>query len=246
MNRYVLFIDESGDPSLSSVNEDFPIFVLSGCLFSEQSYDGIRGELDILKCDLFGSAGVILHSRDIRKCEGVFARLFDLDVKQDFYDRLNDSIGRADFVMVAVGIRKHDFIDRYGKLADDPYELSLTFLLERMLMEIDSRGGGIVDVVIESRGKREDATLSKRYDELLWKGSGRIESSRFRARYPHPPLFRKKKENDIGLQVADLCAYPVARFMLNPSEPYPAFDIVKEKLRKGPNGCDGYGLKIFP
>jgi hypothetical protein len=46
MKRYVLFIDESGDPSLSSVNEDFPIFVLSGCLFSEQSYDGIRGELD--------------------------------------------------------------------------------------------------------------------------------------------------------------------------------------------------------
>lgn len=75
--RHYLFIDECGDPSLSSLNPDFPVFVLLGCLFDEIEYQKVCNRLDALKIDIFGSDDVILHSRDIRKCEGVFAKLFD-------------------------------------------------------------------------------------------------------------------------------------------------------------------------
>ena len=58
---------------------------------------------------------------------------------------------------------------------------------------------------------------------------------------------RFKRDNDIGLQVADLCAYPLARHVLNSKEPYIPFKVIEEKLRRGFDGkVDGYGLKVFP
>ena len=36
--KYHLFIDESGDTSLSSINPTFPIFVLLGCLMKDEYF----------------------------------------------------------------------------------------------------------------------------------------------------------------------------------------------------------------
>ena len=36
---YKLFLDESGDHGLTSVNEDFPVFVLCGVLISDIEYE---------------------------------------------------------------------------------------------------------------------------------------------------------------------------------------------------------------
>lgn len=244
--KYHLFIDESGDPSLSSINADFPIFTLLGCLFEDSSYKEICAKITELKKEFFGSEHAILHSRDIRKCEGVFVKLFDLEVKSRFYERLNDILINGKYVVIAVGIKKKEFIERYGKIADDPYELSLSFLLERAVMETDNNNNNTMHITIESRGKKEDEILQKRYNRLLDKGSGHITPERFKKRFEKME-FKKKKENDCGLQISDLCAYPVARHIINQNEPYPAYDIVKEKFRKGRDGSvNGYGLKIFP
>jgi hypothetical protein len=244
--KYHLFIDESGDPSLSSINADFPIFTLLGCLFEDSAYQEMCIKISSLKKEFFGSENAILHSRDIRKCEGVFVKLFDLDVKAKFYERLNSILENAKYTVIAVGIKKQEFIEKYGKIADDPYELSLSFLLERAVMETDNGKENGMHIMIESRGKREDETLQKRYNRLLDNGSSHITPERFKKRFEKME-FRRKKENDCGLQIADLCAYPVARHIINPSEPYPPYDIVEKKLRKRGDGSSaGYGLKLFP
>lgn len=244
--KYHLFIDESGDPSLSSINADFPIFVLLGCLFEDYAYQEMCAKIRELKINFFGSEHAILHSRDIRKCEGVFVKLFDLDLKARFYESLNTILEESKHVVISVGIKKQEFIEKYGKIADDPYELSLSFLLERAVMETDRSTSCSMSIVIESRGRVEDEILQRRYNRLLDKGSGRITPDRFKRRFEKME-FRKKKENDCGLQIADLSAYPVARHLINPNEPYPPYEIVLKKFRKGNNGSHiGYGLKIFP
>jgi hypothetical protein len=244
--KYHLFIDESGDPSLSSINADFPVFTLLGCLFEDSVYLEVCTKIKALKREFFGSEHAILHSRDIRKCEGVFVKLFDLKIKAEFYERLNSILGNSKYTVIAVGIKKQEFIERYGKIADDPYELSLSFLLERAVMETDKQNECTIHIVIESRGKVEDEIIQKRYNRLLDNGSGHITPARFKSRLEKME-FRRKKENDCGLQVADLCAYPVARHIINPNEPYPAYDIVEKKFRKsGLGSILGYGLKIFP
>ena len=245
--KYKLFIDESGDHSLSTVDANFPIFALLGLLIEEENYQKISEEITVFKNKYFKSTDVILHSRDIRKCEGAFAILFDLNVKKAFYEDLNSILFNNDYMLVASAILKQKHIEQYGKLADDPYEIAITFLLERMLFELDSRKNQeITEVTIEGRGKKEDQQLAKRYNELLYKGSNEVKPLRFRTKFSEELVFKKKKENDIGLQLADLCAYPLARYVLYPTEPYPSFEIIKPKIRNNNGTIKGYGIKIFP
>lgn len=247
MNNNFLFIDESGDHSLTKINPDFPIFALLGLIIDEDSYKKTCEDINNFKLKYFKSTNVILHSREIRKCEGVFSILFDLKIKEEFYKNLNSIITNAKFMLVSSAILKQKHIEQYGKLADDPYEIALTFVLERVLFELDTKKvGSKTCVIIESRGKNEDQTLAKRYNELLYKGSSVVSSTRFVSKYNQELSFKRKRENDIGLQLADLCAYPVARHVLYPSEPYPSFEIVSKKIRSKNGKLEGFGIKIFP
>lgn len=51
-------------------------------------------------------------------------------------------------------------------------------------------------------------------------------------------------ENVIGLQVADLIAYPITRHVLNPDGVNLAYDVLKKNIYQ----VDGkmYGMKVFP
>lgn len=56
--------------------------------------------------------------------------------------------------------------------------------------------------------------------------------------------FKPKKDNDNGLQISDLIAYPISRYVINPRENNPPFKIFEEKIYHK-NG-NRYGLKVFP
>ncbi len=247
MSRYLLFLDESGDHGLKTIDPSFPIFVLTGLLFSEESYKVTNQKINVFKNKFFGTTKVILHRRDMRKYEKGFEILFDADIKRQFYTELNKILQAADYKIISSVIDKQKHIEQYGKLADDPYEIALTFVLERTLFEADEkRNIASIQVTIEGRGKKEDALLAKRYNELLYRGTSQIESRRFINIYDEELEVRLKKDNDCGLQLADLCAYPIARFFMNNNELNPAYEVIKDKIRKGPKGIIGYGVKIFP
>lgn len=57
--------------------------------------------------------------------------------------------------------------------------------------------------------------------------------------------FIPKKENEIGTQLADLTAYPIATHIL-PNRDKRAFGVLKPKIRSKKGEIYGYGLKIFP
>ena len=247
MGRYLLFMDESGDHGLKTIDPNFPIFVLTGLLFSEENYQVVCRKIDEFKNKYLGTAEVILHRRDMRKYERGFEILFDADVKRRFYADLNGILQDASYTIISSIINKQKHIEQYGKLADDPYEIALTFVLERTLFEADDkRDVTEIHVTIEGRGKKEDALLAKRYNELLYRGTGQVESRRLTNVYDEELEVRLKRDNDCGLQLADLCAYPIARYFLNNNEPNPAYEVIKGKIRKGPRTTLGYGIKIFP
>ena len=56
--------------------------------------------------------------------------------------------------------------------------------------------------------------------------------------------FRYKKDNVIGLQLADLIAYPIARYVLNPKSPNPAFDVISDNIYTYKGAT--LGMKIIP
>src|SRR3989344_5001684 len=245
--KYQFFLDETGDHGLTFIDDNFPIFLLAGCLFEDSEYQKITAEINSLKQEFFKTTEVILHSRDIRKCEGAFQILFDLDLKKRFYERLNKIISSAEFTIISVAIDKKKHIEKYGKLANNPYTICLSYILERLIFCTDQNSAiSTVSITIEKRGKKEDKQLLAHYNSVIDRGTYHVNADRFKQRIVDFKMMAKR-DNDIGLQIADLCAYPIARHILNSEEPYIPFKIIEKKIRKGSNGkVEGYGLKIFP
>ena len=243
--KYYLYIDESGDHGLTTINPDFPVFLLCGVLVSEPEYEDIRQSFNKIKHTLWKNKEVIFHSRDIRKCEKEFSVLFDLEKKKWFYDNLNQAISQHDYCVFASAIRKDTYIQRFGRLSNDVYELALSFIIERAIFYLDDKKQSdiILEIVIEKRGKKEDKKLEEHFQRLLSRGTGFISVQRL-AGYQMKIGFKSKRENINGLQLADLVAYPIARFVIEPKRANPSFDLVEPKIyaTKGKR----YGLKIYP
>ncbi len=242
--RYKLLLDESGDHGLNNIDQGFPVFVLCGVLISDSEYQRMKQMLNELKIKYWGSSKVILHSRDIRKCNDEFQILFDLQVKDAFYKDLNKIMTDIDYTIIVGGIRKEDFIKKHGKLKDDVYEVALSFILERTIFCLDDKEDAeILEIGIEKRGPKEDKKLSAHIETIRSNGTYYVNANRFRRRGSKPHFFAKK-ENISGLQIADLLAYPIARHIIDPERVNLSYELIESKIYTK-NGKK-YGLKIFP
>ena len=136
-------------------------------------------------------------------------------------------------------------IRKYGRLNDDVYGLSLSFIMERAVYYLDGMNDpdAQLQVIVEKRGKREDASLLSYYNEVFDRGTYFVNSERFK-KYFKGFEFRNKKEDIIGLQIADLAAYPITRYVLDNEAYNRAFEVVEGKIYTQ-NGRR-HGLKIFP
>lgn len=247
MKDFLLFLDESGTSSLKNVDKEFPALVLTGVLISCESYRVLSEKINQLKQKYFHGKQVVLHRRDMRKYEKGFQIFFDDAVKKRFYHDLNAILSETDYKLISSAINIEKFIDQYGKLADDAYQIALTFILERAIMETDSKNASSIQAHIESRGQDKDGLVADHYNTLLHRGSSYISSERFLNRFQNDLLFKKKSDMEVGIEVADLCAYPIARFVLNNNEANPAFDVIRSKIRSNNKGnMLNYGIKIFP
>ena len=241
----LLFLDESGDHGLVNVDPQFPVFALCGILVSDTAYVTIDSATRELKRKFWGEKKVILHSRDIRKCEKEFQILFDEAIKRSFYTEINKLVSDSEYTIIASAINKENHIKQYGKLASDVYEISLSFIIERSVFFLDDwrSGNRQLRIVIERRGRKEDGQLQEHFQRLCSRGTGYVTADRIRA-YGMNIEFRSKSDDVNGLQLADLVAYPIARYVLDPKRANPAFDVLEPKIYVK-NGRR-YGLKVFP
>lgn len=243
--KYYLFIDESGDHGLTTLNPDFPVFLLCGIVTSTAEYENIRQSFNAIKHGFWGNKEVIFHSRDIRKCEKEFQVLFDLEKKGLFYEQLNQAIQVHNYTVIASAIQKDVYIKRVGRLSDDVYELALSFIVERAIFYLDDLPdkNKELEIIIEKRGKKEDKKLDEHFQRLLARGTGYVDAIRLAA-YNLEIGFKSKRENINGLQLADLAAYPIARYVIEPLRANPAFELIEPKIYA--KGGKQYGLKKFP
>jgi hypothetical protein len=244
MNNYYFFIDESGDHGLTRIDTDFPVFLLCGVLIKEEDYETVRQAINAVKHSIWGNKEVIFHSRDIRKCEKEFQKLFDLRIKKYFYEELNKIIAGSPYTIIASAIQKNRFIEKFGKLQDDVYEVALSFVIEQAMMVLNGMAAETsLSIVIEKRGKREDKQLDDHFQRIVGKGTGKLTAEEVNKCNP-TFTFKNKKENINGLQLADLVAYPIARYVIEPNRANPAFDVLEPKIYRTNGGLDG--LRIYP
>ncbi len=244
----LLFLDESGHHGLRKINQEYPIFLLACCVFEENYFKDIfTKKVEELKIKHFGSKEIILHSRDIRKWQKEFKCLGDLNKRLVFYKDLDNLIKNSEFSIIASAINKNKLIQQYGPRADNPYDISLSFILERSVFYTDNIKCSHIGIIAESRGKKEDDQLYNQYQLILSNGTHYVTSTRFKDKIKFFK-FIGKNENNIGTQISDLIAYPIATKIIYPERVNLAFEVLENKIYRQFPGSDylGYGLKMFP
>jgi len=236
---YIVYADESGD--LSFEDKEYPVFVLAFCIFSKREYltDVVR-HVKGLKFAFWGHDMTILHSKKIRTQVDDFRFLQGISQREKFMKSLSQAIQDSPFTIISTGIDKRLLQERYINPAN-PYELGLEYCLERLyrFLQEKRQKDRITHIVIESRMDNQNKELEQAFQNIIEKNKGSQKD------YPLKLIFGDKKANSVGLQIADLIAYPIGRYVLKPDEENLAFKIVEQKFHKFPNYLQK-GLKIFP
>ena len=168
----------------------------------------------------------------------------DSHIKEQFYNRINRLLSkRGIYVILCCAVPKRHCIDRFGK-GIDIYGIALSYVLQRSVFYLDEVDpSGTLRIVVEKRGKREDRNLRDYYNRLLETGVKYCPKDRMKS-HIHDFNFAAKSENINGLQIADLIAYPISRYVLFPDKSNPAFEIVEPNIYVSEGRR--LGLKIFP
>ncbi len=240
---YLVFVDESGDHGLETIDSGYPMFVLAFCVMRKEDYvAALTPAVQRFKMKHFGHDDVILHERDIRKDQGAFAFLKTKEKKQAFLDELTAIVAATPFTLISSVIRKDHLRAKYVDPAN-PYHIALGFGLERVFYYLRDKGAitGKTHVMVEKRGKREDADLELEFRRVCDGGNYQ------KAQLPFEIAFVDKKSNSAGLQVADLVARPIGMSILRPEQSNRAVEAIGPKFYvSGTGKLQGWGLKCFP
>jgi hypothetical protein len=242
--KYILFLDETGDHGLVNYRPDFPLFLLCGIITTAPGYEIIRQEINKIKEELWNDKRVFLHSRDIRKCEKEFKIFFDVELKKRFYQLINSAVRNLPYSIIASAINKKAFIDKFEKPNIDIYEVAFPLLIEQVVLALQRMPAkNELLIVIEKRSRNEDRQLADHFERLCLQGTNRFRATDLQKVFP-TLTFKNKKDNINGLQLADLVAYPIAKYLIDPKKANPAFDVLKNKIYK--SGSTLEGLIVFP
>lgn len=238
---YIVFVDETGDHGMTHINQDFPLFGLAFCVFKKSDYvENVTPALRRLKFATFGHDMVVLHEHDIRKKENAFA-LMGREPREAFLAALTQIIDAAPFALVTVVIDKRNLAP--AATPQNVYHLALLFGLERVFGFLSEAGQDdrLTHVVVECRGKREDAELELEFRRIC-EGANELNRP-----LPLRLVMADKRTNSEGLQLADMVARPVALSVLRPDQANRAFDFLRPKFWRDARGrVENCGLKLFP
>lgn len=246
-SNFVVYVDESGDHGMQTVDPNYPMFVLAFCIFYKRHYcEKVVPALQKFKFNHFGHDHVVLHEHEIRKEKGEF-KFHSRKQKQEFIGQLTEIIAASNFILVSCVIDKLRLRDK-DELPPNLYHLALGFCLETLyefLLE-KNQDDALTHVVVECRGAKEDKDLELEFRRIC-DGANRLNQ-----RLPFEIIFADKKTNSTGLQLADLVARPVGIHVLRPRQENRAFDVLKRKFfccggrENVGEGYENWGLKIYP
>ena len=260
---YVISIDESGSAHLRQVlkakrngteaADSEKHFTVTACSIAMTNFETARDMVMELKQKywkdaLFEYEGtnkrVCFHSREIRGRMGAFSPNFiDYD---SFILELSQMMADIPLTLYASHIDKVRHVNQYVYPAS-PYDLCMTFVLERIVRDIPDNASCIV--ILEARGPKEDRELLNQIKSLLDQGNQYYPSDYFhkiKGVYFNPKWCQRANEQMSywELELADLCAYPIQKYFVYGTRDK-AFEILLPKVSCYPN-INGKGLKSFP
>ncbi|MBY0478941.1 MAG: DUF3800 domain-containing protein [Chitinophagaceae bacterium] len=260
--KYRIYIDEVGNSDIkSSANEDHRFLCLTGVIFRlDYVSEVLQPELEALKAKYFGSHPddpVIFHRKELVYKKHPFQVLANPETSKAFDEEFLQLLAKWDYKVIGVVIDKQEHNNNYADTWKyDPYHYCQEILLERykLFLNIQNASG---DVMIESRGGKEDIRLKKSFRTLMDKGTNYLTAEELNERITSKELKVKAKgANVAGLQLADLIDHSVRRYafknILKMDDGKTTFSdaiidvLAASKFFKYKGRIYGYGVKKLP
>lgn len=216
--KYRIYIDEVGNSDLkSSAHEEHRFLCLTGIIFRlDYVSEVLQPELETLKTKYFGShpdEPIVFHRKELVHKKYPFHALANPEISKAFDEDFLQLLAKWDYKVIGVVIDKQEHNNNYAATWKyDPYHYCQEILLERykLFLNIHDATG---DVMIESRGGKEDMRLKKSFRTLMDKGTNFLTPEELNLRITSKELKVKAKGANIaGLQLADLIAHSVRRY----------------------------------
>lgn len=213
--QFRLYVDETGNSDMGATAVDNRYLSLTGLVFDlDRMKTQITPRVEQMKSDYFGSTTehpVILHRKELIHRDLPFSILKDPSIAERFSSDLLEILLTTPFKVMTVVIDKYEHRQRYGTAAYEPYNYCMAALVERYciwLSGLHARG----DVMSESRGGKDDFRLKSVYSGIYTQGTNVRSSSDIQPFLTSRELkVKPKSANEMGLQLADLVAYPSFR-----------------------------------
>ena len=258
-----IYIDEVGNHDLNSADNPNERFLsLTGIILeSHYTLETVIPQLDALKRRFFQrdpDEPIILHRKELINKRPPFQALRDPKAEQEFNEALLAHLESWRYTTITVVLDKREHRDRYQVWRFHPYHYCLHVMLERYVLFLQTRHSR-GDVMVESRGGREDLQLKESYARLYHRGSDYIALEQWQRCLTSKNLKVKPKSANIaGLQLADLIAHPSRREILLDhgliEDDRPTFgDQIcaiqragKYNRNRSTGKIEGYGKKLLP
>lgn len=240
----LLFLDESGDHNLDTIDPQYPVFVLGGVITDRQYMRATMvPRVRRLKREFFGREDIILHTADIARARNEFVALKDPNVKDRFLKAITTMMEDLDYLVVACAIDKPKYLTRHGTDGRDIYRYSLGILIERFCLEIgDNPDGGMI--FAETRRPDLDRDLNLAWEAIKRRGVTYTGGNTIDRRIVDLSL-KDKRLNIEGLQLADLIVSPIGRAVIG-KPTHDDWRVVQSKFRRHKGSYVGAGLKVLP
>jgi hypothetical protein len=257
MEKYRIYIDETGNSDLeSSNNPNHRFLTLTGVILNlEYVKDILHPEMEKIKTGVLNQHPdnpIIFHRKEILNRKHPFEKLRDQETEAKFNKEILQKLADWDYKVITILIDKNEHLESYKIWRYDPYHYCLAVLMERYLFFLEENNVQ-GDVLIESRGSKEDIRLKKSFSNLYENGTEYIESQKFHKYLTSKNLKVKPKVANVnGLQLADLIAHPSRRqflLHLNFQEKTKGIfgdkiiEVIQSKYYKKGNKLFGYGMK---
>lgn len=220
--------------------------------------DVFQPRLEKLKNTYFNShpdEPIVFHRKELLKAKPPFSALKDEYLRAKFNQDYLAFLAESEFTIISVLIDKQEHNEGYETWKYDPYHYCQEILLERYRLFLDLNNS-VGDVMIESRGGKEDMRLKKSFKKLMENGTQYLKTEELSKVITSKQLKVKPKTANIaGLQLADLIAHPIRRWffknMLDLDDGNQIFSdeiisVIEPKLMTYDGKINGYGAKKLP
>jgi len=221
--EYNLYLDEQKSSNTNS------FFCLAGIIVDRIEYErNIIPKINELKFEYFNRTDIVFHYTDMKNNRNGFEIFKDSNFRDMFWRDFNSVIRNLNFTSIGTVINYKKIKKVYDFNTIKCYSLAFTRLVNNYILFL-KRNRGVGSIVFESLSWIENSIIQDEYYHILNCGTDMYSAEECK-KYLSTIGFVTKKENSVGLEIADFVPNSFVRKLNNSNNFHNVGDSFRKKL----------------